>query len=171
MGTILERLEELGVEQDDFIALRYTDGADVWHINESHVEETVAETATAEVLAKLLASRIPVYGMHSDTYNILSEMRDQGLLDEYDREGWFAEYLKEKLQETIYDEEYSLEHETKQYDYKRGWCSISTAVRLRVGDLYEISERFEAYENVTADTVVSYFDVSVETDAGTLTLS
>jgi len=162
MSDIIKRLGELSVTEDAFVTLSYSEGVDVWHINESHVEESVAETNTAAMLARLLVSGLAV----SDTYgdgDILAEMRDSGALDDYDRGDFsFEEYLTEVLVNTIYDGEYAIAYSTTQYDYKRGRCDISTTVRLRIADLAT---------HAAADSVVRGFDVSVVTDAGTLTLS
>jgi len=178
MGDFVNKLRELNVSDDDFVTLSYSEGCDVWHINESHVQESAAETETAAMLAGLLASGIPVYGTWGSSdpgCDILSEMRGNDLLEDYDREGWFEEFLTEKLQETIYDGEYSLEYSTEQYDYKRGRCDISTEVRVRAGDLFNAASRANDTADLrfyffSADTFVSGFDVSVKTKNGTLTL-
>ncbi len=166
MSNIVNTLNELNVGSDALLNLSYTEGADVWHINESHVEETVAETFTANKLAGLLASSVPVFGNWgevTDGADILNEMRTNGALDDYDLEGWFDEYLAELLATTIYDNEYSLEYSTEQYDYKRGRCDISVNVRVRAADVIALG--------AAADSVVSGFEVSVKTPAGTLTLN
>ena len=160
MGDIVKKLKELGVEETDFVTLRYTAGTDVWHINESHVQETVAETDTAAMLAGLLVSHVPVYNYGSA---ILEEMRFNGALDDYDREDWFEEYLTEVLTSTIYDGEYGLDYSTEQYDYKRGFCNISTEVQVQVSDVYSLDS--------SADNFVAGFDVTVDTQAGKLTLN
>ena len=175
MSDFSNKLRELGVEDDSFVWLSYSEGCDVWHINESHVQESVAETDTASMLAGLLASGVPIYGTYGSAEpgcDILSEMRDNDLLEDYDYEGWFGEYLTEKLQETIYDGEYSVEYSTTQYDYKRGRCDISTEVRVRVGDLYEAegSAQFR-FQGFDAGSLVGGFDVAVATKHGPLTLN
>ena len=133
------------------------------------------ETSTAALLAGLLATGVPVYsnwGEPSEGGDILNDMRANSLLDDYDYEGWFEEYLTEKLQETIYDGEYSLEYSTEQYDYKRGRCDISTEVRVRISDLVAAEESTDfRYMGFTADSFVQGFDVSVNTKNGTLTLN
>jgi len=160
MGDIIKKLKELGAEETDFVTLSYAAGTDVWHINESHVGETVAETDTASMLAGLLAAPVPVYNYGSA---ILEEMRFNGALEAYDHEGWFEEYLTEVLTTTIYDGEYGLDYSTKQYDYKRGFCTISTKVQIQVSDVYALGE--------SADSCVAGFDVIVDTKAGRLTLN
>jgi len=174
MGDIVNTLRQLNVDDDDYLTLSYNEGADVWHIKESHVEETVSETDTVSLLAGLLASGVRVYsewGTPSEHSDIVSEMRSNGALDEYDREGWFEEYLTDVLVSTIYDNEYSVEYSTEQYDYKRGRCEISTTVRVRAGDLYDLENQKNTFSLATADSLVSGFDVSVETVNGTLTLN
>ncbi len=174
MSDLVTRLRELHVDADDSLTLNYSAGREVWHCTDTYVEESVAETDTAAMLAGLLSSGVPVYGTYGNTEpgtDILSEMRDNGDLEDYDYNGWFEEYLTEKLQATIYDGEYSLEHSTTQYDYKRGRCDISTEVRVRAGDLYDMVD----YQNddavsITPESLVSGFDISVRTRAGTLTL-
>ena len=161
MEDIVKKLRELNVSDEDYVTLNYTEGADVWHINESHVEETVSETNTASMLGNLLASGVTVSDIYSEG-DILSEMRSNGLLEDYEREGDFEDYLTEQLVNTIYDGEYSIEYSTEQYDYKRGFCNISTEVRVRVADLYKLGPK--------ADSILAGFDVSVSVNGGTLTL-
>ena len=60
-NNIVKKLTELKVDDSALLTVSYSEGADVWHINESHVEETVGETDTAQVFASLLSSGIPVY--------------------------------------------------------------------------------------------------------------
>mgnify|MGYP003632396402 FL=1 len=172
MSDIVNKLRELNVSDENYVTLSYTEGAEVWHINDSHVEEAVNETGTVAMLAGLLASGVAVASMYGDG-DLLGEMRDNGLLEDYERgEEYFQEHITEKLQETIYDGEYSLEHSTEQYDHKRGRCDISTTVRVKAGDLYAADTatvgRFQFFD---ASSFVSGFDVSVQTPAGTLTLS
>jgi hypothetical protein len=174
VSDLVTRLRELHVDADDCLTLSYSDGSEVWHCTDTYVEESVAETDTAAMLAGLLASGVPIYGTYGSYEpgcDILNEMRDNGVLDEYDYNGWFEEYLTEKLQETIHDGEYALEHSTTQYDYKRGRCEISTEIRIKAGDLYDMAD----YQNddavsVTPDSLVAGFEVCVRTNAGTLTL-
>jgi len=175
MSDIVNKLRELGVKDDGCVTLSYSEGCEVWHINESHVQESVAETETAAMVAGLLAGGVPVYSSYggvSDGNDILNEMRAQDVLEDYERgEECFEDYITEKLQETIYDGEYSIEYSTEQYDYKRGRCEISTEVRVRAGDLYAAdaatSGRLQFFD---ASSFVRGFNVSVKTENGTLTL-
>ena len=174
MSDFVNRLKELEISEDSFVTLNYTEGNDVWHINDGYVTDSVHETATASMLAGLLASGIPVYsnwGEPSEGSDILNELRAQGELDDYERgEEYFQDYITERLAETIYDGEYSLEYSTEQYDYKRGRCDISTEVQVRFGDILnaelDTEGRFKYFD---VDSFVSGFTVSVQTSNGTLT--
>jgi len=176
MGDFVNKLRELGVEDDGVVTMSYSEGCDVWHINESYVEESVGETATVGLLAGLLVSPVPVYSTYSQVSegnDILNDMRGNDLLDDYERgEEYFEEYIAEKLAETVYDQEYSIEYSTTQYDYKRGRCDISTEVKVRAGDLYAADASKEGrYSYFSVDNFVRGFNVSVETKNGTLTLN
>tara|TARA_R110000824_G_C14865730_1_gene641734 strand:+ start:66 stop:587 length:522 start_codon:yes stop_codon:yes gene_type:complete len=173
MSDIINKLRELNVNDEDYVTLNYSEGAEVWHINESHVEDAVGETSTASMLAGLLASGVAVADKYNSDGDILVEMRSNGLLDDYERgEEYFQDYLTGKLQETIYDGEYALAYSTEQYDYKRGRCDISTEVRVQAGKLYAADTATAGrFQSFTADSFVRGFDVSVKTPAGTLTLS
>ena len=175
MKDLINKLQELKVGSEAFLTLTYSEGNEVWHTSDNYVSDSVYETATAGMLAQVLSSGVAVYnrwGGNEPGDDILNDMRAQGALDDYDYEGWFEEYLTEKLQETVYDGEFGLEYTTQQYDYKRGRCDISTEIRVRVGDLIAATEskdyRFMSFD---ADSFVGAFEVMVETKDGTLTLS
>jgi len=169
MNNITDTLRELSVADDALITLSYTEGADVWHIDDNHVEETIGYTKTVSLLAGLLASDVTVSRAYGTPDDILEDMRDEGLLDNYDNEGSFKDYLTGQLTDTIYEGEYPLDYSTQHYDHKRGWCNISTRVKIKAADLYRIDEN-ESSPN-SADAVVEGFTVEVQTPAGTLTLS
>ena len=90
-----------------------------------------------------------------------------GLRIEIPRDGYFEDFIQGVLAETIYDNEYDLEYSTQQYDYKRGRCEISVAVRCRAGDLYAQDKKADA---TSVDSALGAFELTVDTSAGTLTL-
>jgi len=160
MGNIIETLKGLNVNGDDFVYLNYEDQAGVWHISDDYIESALGETDTAAMLARLLATpNITVYSRYED--DILAEMRDNDLLEDYDREGWFEEYLTETIQQEAYQWDL-LTISTERHDHKRGTCEIAANVKVHAHELY-------ALENNAAD-FVSGFDVVVQTDNGVLTL-
>ena len=64
MSNVINKLRELNVSEDSFLTLSYTEGNDVWHINDGYVNDSVYETETAGYLGNLLASNIPVYSQY-----------------------------------------------------------------------------------------------------------
>ena len=163
MTTIIETLRDLNVAEDEFVYLNYEDRVDVWHISDDYIENALAETSTAEMLANLLAcpGNITVFSRYEE--DILGFMRDEGMLEDYDREDWFEEYLTEKIQQEAYQCDL-LTISTERHDHKRGTCEVSSNVKVRAGDLYGLGDRL-------ADAFVAGFDVVVQTTAGTLTLN
>ena len=132
---------------------------DVWHINDGYVTDSVHETATASLLAGLLASGIPVYsnwGEPSDGSDILNELRAQGELDDYERGSFdFEDYLTDTITENFYDVEL-IEYSTEKYDHKRGFTTLTAEVQI-------------PYENfVKVRPFIAGWNISVETDNGTL---
>ena len=160
MGTIIENLRELNVDADDYVYLNYEDTTNVWHISEDYITMALAETNTATMLARLLATpKVRILSRYDE--DILENMRDYGLLDDYDREGRFEEYLAEKIQEAAYQYDL-LTVVTERHDFKRGTCEVASNVKIRAGELYSLG--------TLADNFVRGFDVVVQTDTGTLRL-
>ena len=162
MGNIVETLRELNIAEDDFVYLNYEDSAEVWHISDDYIETALRETDTASMLAGLLVcpGNITVLSRYDE--DILENMRSEGMLDDYDREGWFEEYLTAKIQEEAYQYDL-LTISTERHDHKRGTCEVASNVKVRAGDLYGLSDRM-------ATAFVAGFDVVVQTAAGTLAL-
>ena len=172
MGDIANKLRELNVNDEDYITLKYTEGADIWHIDEGHVETALAETNTVAQMASLLVSGVSISHAGGGG-DILVEMREEGLLDNYERGSWeFEEYLSEQLVSSIYDGEHCIEYNTTQYDYKRGRCDISLEVSVRAGDILAADAASEGrFENFSVNSLFKGFDVSIKTPNGTLTLN
>ena len=161
MRNIVDTLRQLNIGDEDYVYLNYEESAEVWHISEDYIESALAETDTAAVLAAALATPgIRVLSRYDE--EILATMRDEGLLDEYDRDDWFEEYLTEKIQEEAYQYDL-LTISTERHDHKRGTCGVGSNIKVRAGDLYSLGPR--------ADVFVRAFDIVVQTASGTLTLN
>ena len=154
MTTIVERLQNLNINDDTLVTLEYSDGVDVFVHNETAVETAVAETDVVSQFCELVATP----GLQAEDgwgNNILSELRGNGFLDDYERDYTFAEYLTDTVRENFYDLEF-IEKSVESYDYKRGFCTLSTTVRVPVANFIE------------ASPFVSGWNVSVSTENGTL---
>jgi len=155
--SILEKLKNMNLPDDTTVTMSYSAGADVFVHNETEVETALEYTDVVSTFAELIATPgLKVRSRYGS--NILESLRDQGLLEEYERDGTFEEYLAEMLNDNFYDQEF-IDHSTEKYDYKRGYTTLSTDVQVQLGNLLE-----------NAFWLSSGWDVSVKTDDGTLTL-
>jgi len=161
VGNIVEALHTIGVTSDDYVYLNYEDSAEVWHITDDYVQTALSETNSASMLAGLLATTgVRVLSRYEE--DILETMRAEGLLDNYERVGWFEDYLTHTIEEEAYDYDL-LTISTQLHDHKRGTCEVSVNVKVLAGDLYELG--------AAADALVSGFDVVVNTPNGLLTVA
>jgi len=163
VGTIIDTLRELNVAEDDYVYLNYEESVSVWHITDDYIESALAETSTASMLAGLLAcpGNITVLSRYNE--DILENMRDEGLLEDYEREDYFEEYLTETIQEKAYEYDL-LTVSTERHDHKRGTCEVASNVKVLAGELYSLGDRL-------ADAFVGGFDIVVQTKNGLLTLT
>ena len=155
--SIISRLQELELDSGAMATLTYSDGADVFVHNESEVETALAETDVVSQLCSLLATPgIQVTTPYGD--DILDELRGSDLLDDYGYDFTFEDYLNDVVTESIYDFDF-IERSIEKYDYKRGFCTLSTEVRVPVAQILE------------KELHVGNWNVSVDFKGGTLTLS
>jgi hypothetical protein len=163
MGNIIEKLQQLGIADGDYVYLNYEESVSVWHITDDYIETALGETTTASMLAGLLVcpGNITVLSRYGE--DILENMRGEGLLEDYERGGFFEEYLTETIQEKAYEYDL-LTISTERHDHKRGTCEVASNVKVRAGELYSLGDRM-------ADVFVAGFDVVVQTKDGLLTLT
>ena len=160
MGTIIETLRGLGIAEDEYVYLNYEEGAEVWHISDDYIATALEDTDTANMLAGALATPgITVFSRYEE--DILEIMRDEGLLDTYDRGDWFEEYLADAIRAAAYEHDL-LTISTERHDHKRGTCEVATNIKVRAGDLYDLG--------AGANRFVTGFDVVVQTRHGLLVL-
>jgi hypothetical protein len=153
---ILEKLAGLQLPDDTVVTLTYSEGTDVFVHNETEVETAIADTDVISSFAELIAtSGLKVTTPYGS--EVLQSLRDEGLLEDYDREGWFGEYLCETINDNFYDIDL-IEHSTEKYDHKRGYCTLTATVKANLDNLLE------------AQPYLGGWTASVSTVAGTLTL-
>jgi len=159
--SVVDKLRGLGLPEDTLVSLRYEDGCDVVHVRDDYVEATVADTGIASTLASLVVdSGYTVQTEYGD--NFLDVMRSDDLLEDYDRgEFAFTEFVADRLAETFYDNAL-IEYETNQYDYKRGYCTVSANVQVPLS---------EVLNHPLGDLPLGGWTASVQTENGNLTLS
>jgi len=79
-------------------------------------------------------------------------------LEEYERDNTFSDFLSETISENFYDFEF-IETSTEKYDYKRGFCTLSTEIEIPYSNL------------VNAQPSLVGWDIVVETPLGTLNMN
>ena len=155
--SILEKLRSMNLDDNTKVMLSYSQGADVFVHNETEVETALEYTDVVSTFAELIATPgLNVESMYGS--KVIESLRDQGLLDDYERDGTFEDYLSEMLTDNFYDQEF-IDYSTEKYDYKRGFTTLSTDVQVSLGNLLE-----------NAYFLSAAWDVSVKTENGTLTL-
>jgi hypothetical protein len=154
--SIIENLKNLNFESGATATLTYSDGAEVFVHNETEVETALAETDVVWSFVELIATP----GLEVKTLfgtNVLESLRDDGLLDDYERDDTFSDYLNEVITDNFWDVDF-IESSTEKYDYKRGFCTLTAEVVVPVAQLLELQPSLTGWS------------ASVRTPAGVLTL-
>jgi len=155
--SITIKLQNLNLAGDTPVTLTYSAGTSVFVHNETAVDTAISETDVISQFSELVATP----GINAtDTYgnNIMNNMRDSGFLEGYERDFTFAEYLTDALSENFYEQEF-IGSSVEQYDYKRGFCTLETTVRVPLQDF------------ITSSPYAGDWTVTVPTENGTLTIS
>ena len=154
--STLENLKSMNLPEDTMVRLSQEGGEQVDFRNEHSPVHIWSSSGMDVELAKWVTTKgLDVFDDYGN--NIFLNLREEGYLDDYDREGWFEEYISEVFSEHAYD--LSLfESNTEQYDYKRGYCTVTTIINVPLHQL------------LNTGTSISGWKASVKTPVGTLTL-
>jgi hypothetical protein len=129
--SLYEKIKALGVEDDVKVNFSREEGADVFHYTETEVETAMGETGFAYTLAEAITSGV----LYENGNEILDEMREEGLLDEYERgDEAFTEFVSEVIESEHWNFGW-IEHSTEKYDHKRGFTSLSAEFDIPLADL------------------------------------
>lgn len=156
--SITKKLQSLNLDPSAVATLTYSEGVDVFVHNETEVETAIEETDVVSILAELVATPglTNVTTRWGDT-PILQTLREEDLLDDYTHDGNFAAYITDMLTENFYDIEL-IDTTTERYDHKRGFTTLTAEVQVPVSEIIEV------------EPFLSGWEISVETDLGTLTI-
>ena len=153
--SIVKKLQTLKLSKDAVITLRYEEGTDVFHFNETEVEDALNETNVVDEFAALIAHS-NLDARNSYNGNIIEYLREQDYLEDYERGTYgFEEYLCETLSENFYDVDL-ISYSTEKYDHKRGFTTLTAEVEVPVENFIEV------------DPYISGWRVSVDTGYGVL---
>ena len=82
--SFTEKLKSLRVAPNAMATLTYSEGTDVFLMNEDEVDTALSNTDVVEQFAELITTR----GIHASSMygtNYMDSLRDGGFLDEYER--------------------------------------------------------------------------------------
>jgi Tfp pilus assembly protein FimV len=139
LNPIYDNIVSLNIPNDAKVKLRCEGTADCFLMNEDEIETAISETNVVENTATLLATP----GLNLTTAwhgNVLDALRDEGFLDDYERDGTFVEYLTEVLTDNFYDHDL-INTSIEKYDHKRGTCTLTAELYTTIANLLEIKPR------------------------------
>ncbi len=154
--SIIDKLKGLELDEGTIVTLTYEEGTDVFVHNETEVETALSETDVVSNFSELIATP----GLRASTQyggEVLESLRDEGHLENYERDGYFSDYLTETIADNFYDIDL-IEHSTEKYDHKRGFCTLTAKVQVDVDNL------------ISSSPFLSGWTASVKTAAGTLVM-
>ncbi len=156
--NIIEKLKNLNLDDDATVHFTFSEGTDVFVHNETEVETALSETTVVEAFCELISQTgLQATSTWGETY-ILDSLRDEGYLEDYERDFTFPEYLADVINENFYDVDL-VEYNIEKYDHKRGFCTLTANLNVTMANLLESNPY-----------VSSEWTVSVQTPAGRLTL-
>ncbi len=150
----------LAADLDDSASMSFTcsEGVDVFHFNESHLDTALEETSVPESVASVITSGLSLsteYG-HSP----IEVLRDADLLEDYERGSWcFEDHVASALRENFWDHEL-MEESTEKYDHKRGFTTLTATFKACIGDIKKDPTSYEQ--------VFSGWEASLSTAMGQL---
>ena len=131
--SFYDKIKALGADDETSVSFSWEEGCDVFHYNETHVETALGETNAAYELAEAITEGV----FYEKGNSILDEMREDGLLDDYERgDEAFTDFVAEVIGDSFYDYDW-IEQSTQRFDHKRGWTDLSMGLSIPLGDLKE----------------------------------
>jgi len=123
-----EKLKKADIDESAEVVLSYSAGGDVVHAWDGFEQEVMNETGIAQSIAELITE--PRF-----KNDIIEEMRRNGDLDNYARDGsGFSEYVAALIEDDAWEYEW-IEQETERYDYKRGYHTVTANIETTVGNI------------------------------------
>ena len=143
--SLQDKLKEISLNKEDAITLTYETGGDVVHAWDGYEEEVLRDTGLAESIAMLVTN--------NDFKNdVINDLRDGELLEEYPRDGsGFETYVSEVITENFWEMDF-IERSTERYDYKRGYCTLEANVGTTVGNVLSAPEHLFGGWKATVNT-------------------
>ena len=132
--SLYKKIKALGVEDDVKVNFSIEEGAEVFHFNETHIETAMSQTGFAYTLAEAITDGV----LYKKGNHILDEMREEELLEEYERgeddSGGFTAFVSEVIENEHWNYCW-FDHSTEKYDHKRGYTELSAEFDIPLADL------------------------------------
>ena len=152
--SFYRKIRALKLEDSTNVNLTWEEGCDVHHYTDDHVDMAVSNTGIAHTLAEAITEG-PLYKNGNE---ILEEMRDEGLRDDYERGSEdFTSFVADVIESEHWNYGW-LDYSTEKFDHKRGFTTFTLDFDVKAGDLKDPPHAFIGWT------------ASVRTDNGTLTL-
>ena len=101
--SFTQKLKSLRTTPNTMATLTYSEGANVFLMNEDEVDTAISSTDVVEQFAELITTPGLTVSTPFGT-NIIQELRDGGFLDEYERGSYsFSEFISETIREYFYE--------------------------------------------------------------------
>lgn len=151
--TIIDTINNLDVTDDTVVTLRYEDSHEGWHSTGELEDDAVMETNTANAIAELITDKVLQVRTSFGDETAIDNLRDAGLLDEYERGSFeFEEFITDVIKQKTYECDGIIEFETIQYDHKRGRCEVTSELTTTVGNLRKASDEVTGLMSLTGWT-------------------
>ena len=130
----IQKLKQANLNPDTTIRLTYEDGADVIHGRDDYIFNVIESTQIKSHLTDLILN--PLLGNNQ----ILSEMREHGMLDSYERGAFsFEEFVSDVVEENWQDYSW-IETSTETFDHKRGFATVSTMIETTLESVSQMAD-------------------------------
>jgi len=141
----VDKLKSLNLPMDTVVTLTYSDGCDVFLHNETEVEDALRNTDVVSRFCDL------VFQLGGETQqSVLDELVDACVIDDPDdaddeTDPIDAESLSEAISEDFHSQDL-IEFSVKKYDYKRGFCTLTSQLQVKLEDLLSSSPDLSGWE-------------------------
>jgi len=150
----IQKLKNAKLDTNTKVVLKYEDGNSVVHCHDDYVDGAISNTCITNYLSEMVIN--PSLGDN----HIIQEMRNDGLLDDYERgSDEFEEYVSEVVSENWRDYGW-IETSTEKYDHKRGFTTVSAFLETTVEAISQM-----------ADFELAGWSIEVEHPLGSLSIT
>jgi hypothetical protein len=152
--SIADEIRELNLDPNSMVELFFEDTGDgVNYRRDVNYHSIMSQSEMTTMVAEMVATKgLRVFTGYGDT-DILTDMRDRGYLEDYDRDFWFSEYIEEQFGDwDVMCDVGAFDHREERFDYSRGHVYPQARVRVTVADFLEHSNSISHAWEVTVRT-------------------